>query len=186
NSTWRRARHSKSHDDWLSFRKIRNKSIQAIRKAKVDYFHNQFNLCGSNPRTFWKTVKEMENKPPSSHLSNSLVIEDTVVTGNERIAELFNQHFVKCGNLFGSIAPPKPPTNTPPPSPSSAAPCHSFCLQEVSENDVLEDSFQRIQSHLSALGLVLNTTKTKIMWFGRSGASQTGTIVTADGRDLEI
>ncbi|KAJ4922305.1 hypothetical protein JOQ06_021395, partial [Pogonophryne albipinna] len=48
------------------------------------------------------------------------------------------------------------------------------------------DSFQRIQSHLSALGLVLNTTKTKIMWFGRSGASQTGTIVTADGRDLEI
>ncbi|KAF3849578.1 hypothetical protein F7725_019297, partial [Dissostichus mawsoni] len=56
-------------------------------------------------------------------------------TGNERIAELFNQHFVKCGNLFDSIAPPKPPTNTPPPSPSSAAPCHSFCLQEVSEND---------------------------------------------------
>ena len=76
--------------------------------------------------------------PPSSHLPNSLVIEDTVVTGNERIAELFNQHFVKCGNLFDSITPPKPPTNTPPPSPSSAAPCHSFGLQKVSENDVLE------------------------------------------------
>ncbi|KAJ4923565.1 hypothetical protein JOQ06_004103, partial [Pogonophryne albipinna] len=80
----------------------------------------------------------MENKPPSSHLPNSLVIEDTVVTGNERIAELFNQHFVKCGNLFGSIAPPKPPTNTPPPSPSSAAPCHSFCLQEVRALDHLD------------------------------------------------
>ncbi|KAK1896830.1 putative 115 kDa protein in type-1 retrotransposable element R1DM [Dissostichus eleginoides] len=96
-------------------------------------------ILTNNPdRTFWKTVKEMENKPPSSHLPNSLVIEDTVVTGNDRITELFNQHFVKCGNLFDSIAPPKPPTNTPPPSPSSAAPCHSFCLQEVSENDVLE------------------------------------------------
>ncbi|KAF3837881.1 hypothetical protein F7725_009649, partial [Dissostichus mawsoni] len=68
------------------------------------------------------TMKEMENKPPSSHLPDSLVIEDTVVTGNERIAELFNQHFVKCGNLFDSLAPPKPPTNSPPPSPSSAAP----------------------------------------------------------------
>ncbi|KAF3858970.1 hypothetical protein F7725_021369 [Dissostichus mawsoni] len=77
-----------------------------------------------------KWTELMENKPPSSHLPDSLVIEDTVVTGNERIAELFNQHFVK--------SPPKPPTNTPPPSPSSAAPCHSFCLQEVSENDVLE------------------------------------------------
>ena len=50
----------------------------------------------------------------------------------------------------------------------------------------LQDSFQRIQSHLSALGLVLNTTETKIMWLGRSDASKTGTIVTADGRDLEI
>ena len=61
-----------------------------------------------------------------------------LLTFNSDQAELFNQHFVKCGNLFDSIAPPKPPTNTLPPSPSCAAPCHSFCLQEVSENDVLE------------------------------------------------
>ncbi|KAF3835479.1 hypothetical protein F7725_028037, partial [Dissostichus mawsoni] len=184
--------------DLAAIKKIRNKSIQAIRKAKVDYFHNQFNLCGSNPRTFWKTVKEMENKPPSSHLPNSLVIEDTVVTGNDRITELFNQHFVKCGNLFDSIAPPKPP-------PTLRHPALLAQPHEVSENDVLEvlskldpnkpagldgldPFFFKVAAPIiaEAISHLCNLTKTKIMWLGRSGASQTGTIVTADGRDLEI
>jgi hypothetical protein len=51
---------------------MRNKCTQAIRKAKVSYFKEQFSLCGSNPKKFWKTFKDLEKKPSSSQLSMSL------------------------------------------------------------------------------------------------------------------
>ncbi|CAB1337399.1 unnamed protein product, partial [Coregonus sp. 'balchen'] len=50
------------------YRQMRNKCTQAIRKAKVSYFKEQFSLCGSNPKKFWKMVKDLENKPSSSQL----------------------------------------------------------------------------------------------------------------------
>jgi hypothetical protein len=46
---------------------MRNKCTQDIRKAKDNYFKEQFSLCGSNPKKFWKTVKDLESKPSSSN-----------------------------------------------------------------------------------------------------------------------
>ena len=138
NSTWRRARKSKSLEDWLSFRKIRNKCTQSIRKAKTEYFHEQFSLCSSNPRKFWKTVKEMENKHTSSQLPTSLVCDGTVITDKERIAELFNLHFIQTGKLADLTAPPVSPTNPLPPCNANPAPNYSFSLRDVSEKEVLE------------------------------------------------
>ncbi|CAB1321570.1 unnamed protein product, partial [Coregonus sp. 'balchen'] len=73
---------------------IRKKCTQAIRKAKVSYFKEQVSLCGSNPKKFWKTVKDLENKHFSSQLPMSLNVGDVVVTDKERTAELFNHHFI--------------------------------------------------------------------------------------------
>ncbi|CAB1312109.1 unnamed protein product, partial [Coregonus sp. 'balchen'] len=73
---------------------MRNKCIQAIRKAKVSYFKEQFSLCGSNPKKFWTTVKDLENKPSSSQLPMSLNVDDVVVTDKQHMAELFNHHFI--------------------------------------------------------------------------------------------
>ena len=89
---------------------MRNKCTQAIRKAKVSYFKEQFSLCGSNPKKFWKTVKDLENKPSSSQLPMSLNVDDVVVTDKKHMAELFNHHFIKSGFLFDSAMPPCPPT----------------------------------------------------------------------------
>ncbi|KAJ8416250.1 hypothetical protein AAFF_G00382720 [Aldrovandia affinis] len=33
--------------------------MQAVRKAKVGYFKEQFSLCGSDPKRFWKTASEL-------------------------------------------------------------------------------------------------------------------------------
>ena len=62
------------------FRQIRNKCTQAIQKANVSYFKEQFSLYGSNPKKFWKTVKDLENKPSSSQLLVSLKVDDVVIT----------------------------------------------------------------------------------------------------------
>lgn len=49
----------------------------------------------------------------------------------------------------------------------------------------LQESFQEIQS-FSALGQVLNTSKTKVTWFGRNNVSPTGAITASHGRELEV
>ncbi|CAB1342567.1 unnamed protein product [Coregonus sp. 'balchen'] len=67
---------------------------QGFRKAKVSYFKEQFSLCGSNPKKFWKMVKDLENKLSSSQLPMSLNVDDVVVTDKEHMAQLFNHHFL--------------------------------------------------------------------------------------------
>ena len=94
NSIWQIAEHMHTQADWISFRQIRNTCTQGIRKAKVSYFKEQFSFCGYNCKKFWKTVKDLENKPSSSQLSMSLNIDDVVVTDKEHMAELFNYHFI--------------------------------------------------------------------------------------------
>ncbi|CAB1311957.1 unnamed protein product, partial [Coregonus sp. 'balchen'] len=107
NSIWQNARQTHTQADWLSFRQMRNKCTQAIWKAKVSYFKEQFSLCGSNPKKFWKT------------LPMSLNVDDVVVTDKEHMAELFNQHFIKSGFLFDSAMPPCPSNIFSSPTPSN-------------------------------------------------------------------
>ena len=63
---------------------------------------------GSNPKMFWKTVKDLENKPSSSQLPMSINVDDVVVTDRKHMAELFNHHLIKSGFLFDSDMPPRP------------------------------------------------------------------------------
>ena len=44
------------------------------------FIKEQFSLCGSNPKKFWKTVKDLENKPFPSQLPMSLNGDHVVVT----------------------------------------------------------------------------------------------------------
>ncbi|CAB1319050.1 unnamed protein product, partial [Coregonus sp. 'balchen'] len=67
--------------------------------VSTNYFKEQFSLCGSNPKKFWKTVKDLENKPSSSQLPMSLNVDDVVVTDKEHMAELFNHHFINHASL---------------------------------------------------------------------------------------
>jgi hypothetical protein len=43
----------------------------------------------SNPKKFWKTVQDLENKASSSQLPMSLNVDDVVVTDKKHMAELF-------------------------------------------------------------------------------------------------
>ena len=53
--------------------------------------------------------------------------------------------------------------------------------------NALLQSFLSVQQAFSALNLVLNTSKTKVMWFGKKNAPlTTGVIATSEGLELEV
>ena len=60
-------------------------------KGQGSYFKEQFSLCGSKSKKFWKMVKDLENKP------SLLKVDDVVVTDKKHMSELFNHHFIKSG-----------------------------------------------------------------------------------------
>ena len=63
----------------------------------------------------------------------------------------------------------------------SAGPSLDFML------NALQQSFLSVQQAFSALNLVLNTSKTKVMWFGKKNAPlPTGVITTSEGLELEV
>lgn len=67
-SLWHKAKASKMVSDWQTFRQVRNKCTQSIRKSKSEYYKNQFLKSSSDPQKFWQTVKNLENKNTSAHL----------------------------------------------------------------------------------------------------------------------
>ena len=63
----------------------------------------------------------------------------------------------------------------------SAGPSPDFVL------NALHQSFLSVQQAFSALNFVLNTSKTKVMWFGKKNAPlPTGVITTSEGLELEV
>ena len=63
----------------------------------------------------------------------------------------------------------------------SAVPSLDFVL------NALQQSFLSVQHAFSALNLVLNTAKTKVMWFGKKNAPlPTGMNTTSEGLELEV
>jgi hypothetical protein len=52
--------------------------------------------------------------------------------------------------------------------------------------NALQQSFLSFQQAFSTLNLVLNTSKTKVMWFGKNALLPTGVITTSEGLELEV
>ena len=63
----------------------------------------------------------------------------------------------------------------------SAGPSPDFVLNS------LHQRFLGVQQAFSTLNFVLNTSKTKVMWFGKKNAPlPTGVITTSEGLELEV
>lgn len=137
---WHKAKASKNTSDWQCFRGLRNKCTQSIRKAKANYYKQQFTTCGPDPKLFWKTVKTMENKNTSSQLPTAIKSEDIVISDKAIMVDCFNKHFVRAGHAFAAATPTStanltasgsgtgPPLDTP-----------NFSFQPVEEREVLRE-----------------------------------------------
>ena len=121
NILWRTAIASNSPRDMQMFREVRNQYTQSVRKAKASLFKQKCASCSSNSKTFWDSVKSMENKSTSSQLPTALRLGNTVTTDKSMIIEHFNKHFSTAGHAF-LLATPTPANSSAPP----AATCLMF------------------------------------------------------------
>ena len=55
----RKARKTKSHTDWTSYKRMRNFCTGEVRCAKASYHQNLLNENCGNPRKFWATIKSI-------------------------------------------------------------------------------------------------------------------------------
>uniref|UniRef100_A0A4W5JJP9 Reverse transcriptase domain-containing protein n=1 Tax=Hucho hucho TaxID=62062 RepID=A0A4W5JJP9_9TELE len=108
---------SNSPRDMQLFREVRNQYTQSVRKAKASFFKQKFASCSSNSKTFWDTVKSMENKSTSSQLPTALRLGNTVIPDKSMIIKNFNKHFSTAGHAF-LLATPTPANCSPNPGPN--------------------------------------------------------------------
>ena len=84
----RKAKQSKSDDDWNAYKILRNKCVNMQRKAKGIYHKNKIDENHLNPKKFWKTVKEIFPTKPGTHNSNA-----NIASNNRNLANDFRNYF---------------------------------------------------------------------------------------------
>ena len=98
---WKKARSSGLRSDWQTFHLLRNKCLCMIRKAKSSYYISTLSECSGNPGKFWKTVKSL-SQTQSSSLPNQIITDSATVSNKNELCNIFNEHFVAAGHLFGT------------------------------------------------------------------------------------
>jgi len=58
----RTARLSSSSKDWILFKQLRNKMVDASRKAKREYLERRLDSNKGEPKQMWRLLKEMNDK----------------------------------------------------------------------------------------------------------------------------
>ena len=97
NSQYQKAKKSNDPSQFALYKTLRNKVVEMLRSAKMNYFNS---LSPSNSKHFWKSVKLLKKQPtqiPSLYYGKS-----EANTSNEK-AEMLNSFFSKCWNY--SVAP---------------------------------------------------------------------------------
>ena len=101
NAAWKLARSSGTTANWQSFRQLRNKCTNVIRRAKSSFYVNSFTACGNNSSKFWKIFNSINGPSPSSStLPKQIDIGSKVLIDPIEICGAFNNHFIKSGDLF--------------------------------------------------------------------------------------
>ena len=100
-----RTKHRKtgSIDDWETFKRLRNASKSAIRKAKAEYFEGICHDVARNPSRTWKQLNKVLGR---SHTQRVSMLKSTMggnVFDDGAIAEEFSQFFANCGTCNPNV-----------------------------------------------------------------------------------
>ena len=89
----KKARKFNRPSDWLEYRHLRNLVTSLLRKARKNYFTEKLAESRSNPRNFWKTLKQVLPSKIASRDTDRLIIDDKEVTAHNDIADALNLYF---------------------------------------------------------------------------------------------
>lgn len=109
-----------------------------IREDKKAYFSKRLDLCGDDPRKYWKEIKNVISEPQFS--VESVLVEGNLLAtaGNEKlIANSFNTFFIdKVAEILSSAPGSLPNTNSPDLTEHRLV--NSFRFAPITQNEVLE------------------------------------------------
>lgn len=84
----------------------RNKLKSLLRRAEKEYYTEKISSCQKNLNETWKIIKRLINSPKADSTPNTFTVNGSTVSGNENVANAFNQFFVNIGSqLARKITP---------------------------------------------------------------------------------
>ena len=100
---------SKPSDENKTKYKIYNSIYtKLVRKAKINYFHSQFKIHFSNMKKTWSTINELIGRgKQKAYIPDFFMKGNNKITGNDKIAENFNNFFTEIGPDLANKIPNK-------------------------------------------------------------------------------
>ena len=85
-------------NDWLSFKKVKNRVNYAIRREKASFYRNKLNANHGNPKSTWKTLNDLMGKKSAiTEISEIQGSSSETLTNAKDIADHLNKHFTQIG-----------------------------------------------------------------------------------------
>lgn len=94
NEAYKRARISKTEEDWEIFRQWRNKTVDRCRRAKRGYLEEKLDKNKKDPKNMWRVLKEMMKGKRSDKEYKEIQFENRIIYKVEEMANIFNCYFV--------------------------------------------------------------------------------------------
>ena len=118
NAAFKTAKNTNSPRIWMHYKHIRNRVTSQLWLAKKKFFNN-LNL--SNPKSFWKSIKALDDQDTSVGTLNH---NGNLCATDEQKANALNDYFTSCFN--GS----SPPVTTTTPDVNNECPSDILCTEE--------------------------------------------------------
>ena len=83
------------------YKRLKNKVNKAISKAKKVYYSTKFSCCAGDPKKTWSILNEVMGRNKNDSVTE-LKIDDEKITGDQCIAEHFNEFFSNIGTSISS------------------------------------------------------------------------------------
>ena len=98
-----------SQNDWLSFKKVRNRVNYAIKREKSSFYRNKLNANLGNPKSTWKTLNDLMGKKSAiTEISEIRGSSSETLTNAKDIADHLNKHFTQIGPDLATKIPATP------------------------------------------------------------------------------
>ena len=98
-----RAKKTNLTKDWVSYRGLRNRATNSIKKAKAAYNRKLIERIGNDHKAFWKTLKKILPGNKKS-VSPNIRIQGTLSSDKNLIANSFNSFFTSTATrLYESL-----------------------------------------------------------------------------------
>jgi hypothetical protein len=137
NKNWLFRKYIKNHndDDFVLYKKYRNKLHHILRIAEREHYQELILNNKNNLRKTWAVMKEVINKKKSSVRVDHFMSNNRKITNNGEISNLFNDFFINIGT---SLAQKIPPSNHSALSYMGIPHNKSIFLQPVTRNEVIK------------------------------------------------